>query len=205
MISLRKIVKKVNIKRRKMARIKISTNFYLPMPTTIVGMKVKGRPNFCAVGWISRVNYKPPMIAIALYKSHYSPIGIKDNKTFSICIPETNLVKETDYCGIASGKKVDKSKFFTIFYGETKTAPMIEECPVNIECKLYKTITLPDDYLFIGRVVNVYVNEKFLTKGKIDYKKIKPFIFLIPPNIYSSLGKNIGKAYSTGKSLGKNK
>ena len=184
-----------------MARIKINSNFYLPMPTTIVGMKVKGKPNFCAVGWITRVNYKPPMIGIALYKSHYSPVGIKENKTFSICIPGVDLVKETDYCGIYSGKKIDKSKLFTIFYGETKTAPMIKECPINIECKLYKTFTLPDDILFIGKVVNVYAEEKFLTKGRVDYKKVKPFIFTIPPNIYSLIGKNIGKAYSIGKNL----
>ena len=60
-----------------MARIKIDSDFYLPMPVTLVGMKVKATPNFCAVGWITRVNFKPPMIGIALYKTHYSPIGIK--------------------------------------------------------------------------------------------------------------------------------
>jgi flavin reductase (DIM6/NTAB) family NADH-FMN oxidoreductase RutF len=188
-----------------MARIKINTDFYLPMPVTLVGMKVKGRPNFCAVGWITRVNYKPPMIGIALYKTHYSPIGIKENKTFSICIPSANLIKQADYCGIASGKRADKSKLFTIFYGETRTAPMIKECPINIECKLYKTVDLPDDYLFIGKVVNIYADQKCLTNGKVDYKKIKPFIYLIPPNIYTVLGKKIGDAYSVGKDLGKKK
>lgn len=186
-----------------MSHIIIDPNFYLPMPTTLVGMNVKGKPNFCAVGWISRVNYKPTMIAVALYKTHYSPIGIKENKTFSVCIPNAQLVKQTDYCGIVSGKTVDKSKLFTVFYGKTKTAPMIKQCPINIECELEKTIILPSDYLFIGKVVTVYAEKKYLTNGKIDYKKVNPFIFTLPDRIYSVLGKKIGNAYSIGKVLDK--
>lgn len=184
-----------------MARIQINPDFYLPMPVTLVGMKVKGKPNFCAGGWITRVNYKPAMIGIALYKTHFSPIGIKENKTFSVCIPGADLVREADYCGIVSGKKSDKSKLFTIFYGKTKTAPMIKECPINIECKLYKIMDLPDDYLFIGKVVGIYTEEKFFTNGKVDYKKIKPFIYTIPDGIYSILGKKIGDAYSIGRGI----
>jgi flavin reductase (DIM6/NTAB) family NADH-FMN oxidoreductase RutF len=180
-----------------MARTQINADFYLPMPVTLVGTKVKGKPNFCAVGWITRVNYKPAMIGIALYKTHHSPIGIKENKTFSVCIPGADLAKEADYCGIVSGKKADKYKLFTIFYGKTKTAPMIKECPINIECKIYKIIDLPDDYLFIGKVIGVYADQKCLDNGKIDYKKIKPFIYTIPDNIYSLLGKKIGDAHST--------
>jgi flavin reductase (DIM6/NTAB) family NADH-FMN oxidoreductase RutF len=186
-----------------MKKITLNNDFYLPMPVTLVGMKVKGKPNFCAVGWITRVNFKPAMIGIALYKTHYSPIGIKENKTFSVCIPSADLVKQADYCGIVSGKKSDKSKLFTIFYGKIKTAPMIEECPINIECELYKTIALPDDYLFIGKVISIYADQKYLTGGKVDYKKIKPFIYTIPDSIYSVLGKKIGDAHSIGKALGK--
>ncbi len=186
-----------------MKKITLNNDFYLPMPVTLVGMKVKGKPNFCAVGWITRVNYKPAMIAVALYKTHYSPAGIKENKTFSICIPGADLVKQADYCGIASGKRADKSKLFTIFYGKTKTAPMIKECPINIECKLYKTVDLPDDYLFIGKVISIYADRKYLTNGKVDYKKINSFIYTIPEGIYSKLGKKIGDAYSIGRTLGK--
>lgn len=188
-----------------MKKITLSNDFYLPMPVTLVGMKVKDKPNFCAVGWITRVNYKPAMIGIALYKSHYSPFGIKENKTFSVCIPGADLVKQADYCGIASGKRADKSRLFTTFYGKTKTAPMIKECPINIECKLYKTVDLPDDYLFIGKVVGIYADKRYLTKGKVDFKKIKPFIYTIPPNIYSVLGKKIGDAHSIGMVLGQKK
>jgi flavin reductase (DIM6/NTAB) family NADH-FMN oxidoreductase RutF len=80
---------------------------------------------------------------------------------------------------------------------------MIEECPINIECELYKTIALPDDYLFIGKVISIYADQKYLTGGKVDYKKIKPFIYTIPDSIYSVLGKKIGDAHSIGKALGK--
>ncbi len=188
-----------------MGKITISKNVFLPMPTTLVGTTVKGKANFMAVGWISRVNFKPSMIAIAIYKTHYTAIGIRKHKTFSVCLPGLNLLKETDYCGIYSGKRYDKSKLFDVFYGQTKTAPMIKACPVNIECNLRKTVTLPDNYLFVGEVVAVYSENKYLSKNRLFIQKIKPFIFTAPDNIYSLIGKKIGKAYSIGKTLNKAK
>jgi flavin reductase (DIM6/NTAB) family NADH-FMN oxidoreductase RutF len=171
------------------------------MPVTLVGTKVKDRVNFMAVGWISRVNYIPAMIGIGIYKTHYTSVGIKQNKTFSVCIPSKDLVKETDYCGIVSGKKHDKSKVFDVFYGKTKTAPMIKECPINIECKLYKTVSLPDNNLFIGKVVGVYTEKKYLSQGEFDLNKIKPFLLTMPDNNYSLIGKKIADAYKIGKKL----
>lgn len=184
-----------------MKKIKISNQVSIPMPVTIVGTKVKGKANFMAVGWISRVNYMPAMIGIGIYKNRYTSIGIMQNKTFSVCIPSVDLVKETDYCGIVSGKKYDKTKVFDVFYGKTKTAPMIKECPVNIECKLFKTVDLPDSYLFIGKVIAAYADKKYLTSGKLDIKNINPIFLTEPENNYWVLGKAIAKAYSVGKTL----
>jgi flavin reductase (DIM6/NTAB) family NADH-FMN oxidoreductase RutF len=188
-----------------MKKINISKNIFLPMPTTLVGTTVLGKANFMAVGWISRVNFRPAMIAIAIYKTHYTTIGIKKNKTFSVCVPEPDLIKETDFCGIYSGRRCDKSKLFDVFYGQTKTAPMIKACPVNIECKLYKTVNLPDNYLFIGKIIAVYSENKYLTNNRLHIKNIKPFIFTMPDNIYSLIGKKIGKAYFIGKGCDKTK
>ena len=92
-----------------------------PMPVSLVGTHVNGKPNFLAVAWFTMASYKPPRISIALGKGHYSNPGIKGNKTFSVCLPSEDMVEVTDYCGIVSGKKHDKSKIFDLFYGELKT------------------------------------------------------------------------------------
>jgi flavin reductase (DIM6/NTAB) family NADH-FMN oxidoreductase RutF len=120
------------MEKRAMEKLKIDNNaFVYPMPVVLAGSVVDGKANFMAVGWVSRVNFKPPMIGIAL-SPHYTNKGIDDNQAFSINIPDVSLMEKTDYCGLVSGKKVDKSKIFKVFYGQLPHAPMIEECPLCI-------------------------------------------------------------------------
>ena len=76
-----------------------------PMPVILVGANVKGKANFLAVAWFTTAGTTPPKVAIALNKAHYTNQGIKENKTFSVCIPSENIVKATDYCGMVSGSK----------------------------------------------------------------------------------------------------
>jgi flavin reductase (DIM6/NTAB) family NADH-FMN oxidoreductase RutF len=121
---------------------------------------------------------KPNYISISSRKGHYSNIGIKEKGTFSINIPSEDMVEETDYCGIFSGKEVDKSTIFEIFYGEMKTAPMVSQALINMECKLYKIIDFPAHDLFIGEIVETHCDEKILTNNAVDLSKVKPF-FLI--------------------------
>ena len=80
------------------------------------------------------------MMAIVLGNHHHTNIGIKENNAFSLCLPSEDMVVVTDYCGIKSGKKTDKSKLFDLFYGELKAAPMIETCPLSVECKLVNVV-----------------------------------------------------------------
>ncbi|BBO68723.1 hypothetical protein DSCA_26530 [Desulfosarcina alkanivorans] len=85
--------------------------FLYPMPMVIVGSVVEGKSNFMAVGWVSRVNFKPPLFAIAL-GPHHTNKGIDENREFSINIPDVSLMEKTDYCGLVSGKQTDKSELF---------------------------------------------------------------------------------------------
>jgi flavin reductase (DIM6/NTAB) family NADH-FMN oxidoreductase RutF len=101
-----------------------------PMPVSLVGAHVDDKPNFMTVAWFSMASYNPPRMAIVLGKNHYTNPGIKENKAFSVCLPSEDMAEVTDYCGIVSGKKTDKSKIFDLFYGELKTAPMIKDCPL---------------------------------------------------------------------------
>ena len=170
-----------------------------PMPVSLVGAHVDGKPNFLAVAWFTMVSYKPPRIAIALGKGHYTNPGIKENKTFSVCLPSEDMAEITDYCGIVSGKKTDKSEIFDLFYGELNTAPMIRDCPLNMECTLVEIVESSLNEIFIGEIVGTYTEERFLTDGKSDFKKIKPLILSQPDTSYWSLGEPLAKAWSIGK------
>lgn len=183
-----------------MAKLKIGPRTFLyPMPTTLVGANVKGRPNYLVVAYCSIVNHDPALIAVALNKSHYTNIGIKQNRTFSVNIPSAKMVRVTDYCGIFSGERVDKSNLFNSFYGKLKTAPMIKECPLNLECKLIQTLAFSMDEVFIGEIVQSYSEKKYLTKGLPDIKKINPIIFSMHDNNYWLLGRHIACAWSIGE------
>jgi flavin reductase (DIM6/NTAB) family NADH-FMN oxidoreductase RutF len=170
-----------------------------PMPVSLVGAHVDGRPNFLAVAWFTMAGYKPPRIAITLGKGHFTNPGIKANKAFSVCLPSEDMVAATDYCGIVSGKKTDKSELFDLFYGELKTAPMIRDCPLNMECRLVEVIESGLNEIFLGDIIGSYTEERFLTGGKMDFKKMKPLILSQPDTSYWGLGKPLARAWSVGK------
>ena len=172
-----------------------------PMPCSLVGVNVGGKPNYLTVAWFSMVNLKPPHLMIALGKGHYTNPGIKENGTFSVNIPSVAMADVTDYCGLVSGKKYDKATKFETYYGQLKTAPMIKECPYNLECKLVKTVDLPVDELFVGEVVAAYSDDRFLTNGKADLTKIKPVLLSMAQTEYLGLGGPVGKAWEMGKVL----
>jgi len=171
-----------------------------PMPVSLVGAHVEGKPNFLAVAWFTMASYKPPRMAIALGKGHYTNPGIKENKAFSVCLPSVDMLEVTDYCGIVSGKKTDKSSIFDVFYGELKTAPMIKDCPLCMECKLVETVESSLNEIFIGEIIGTYTEERFLSDGKLDFKKMRPFILSQPDTSYWTLGEPVAKAWSIGKS-----
>ena len=187
-----------------MARVNIGDQAYvLPMATTILGSHLEDRANFMALGWLTRVNFKPPMLGVAVNQGHASHRAIVKTGEFSVNFPTVEMVKITDYLGLVSGKRIDKSNLFNIFYGELKKAPMISECPLTIECKLVKTVELPTNSFFIGEIVGAYSEERFLTDGVPDIKKINPFLLTMPDNGYWSVGELIGRAWSDGKSMRK--
>jgi flavin reductase (DIM6/NTAB) family NADH-FMN oxidoreductase RutF len=171
-----------------------------PMPVTLVGADVAGKPNFMTIAFIGIINMNPAMVAMGANPSHLTCKGIVENKTFSINIPSSQMLEVTDYVGLNSGTKIDKAGLFTIFRGATRTAPMIEECPLNLECKLVQKLSLGGtDDLYIGEIVETYCSPECMTNGKPDVEKMGIFVLSMNDNRYFSLGKPIGKAWSDGK------
>ena len=103
------------------------------------------------------------------------------------------MVEVTDYSGMVSGSKIDKSKRFETFYGRLKTAPTIKDDPYSLECKLVQSVDLPADELFIGEIVAAHSDNRYLTKGLPDLHKIDPFVLSMTESGPSKIGAEIGK------------
>ena len=179
-----------------------ATNALYPTPTTLVGATVDGSPNFITVAHIGIMNRATPQyLSVSIAKAHYTGAGIKENLTFSVCLPSRELVVETDYCGITTGKTTDKASLFEVFYGELKTAPMIAQCPVCMECKLDRTVDFPTHDLFIGEIIQTYAEESVLSEGVINIAEVNPLLFDMNSRNYWSLGEPVGDCWSIGKQL----
>jgi flavin reductase (DIM6/NTAB) family NADH-FMN oxidoreductase RutF len=185
-----------------MAKVKIHSDVSIyPMPVVLAGAVVGGTANFLAIGWIARVNHQPPMVAMSLSKRHYTNQGIREHREFSVNFPGLSLLEETDYCGLVSGREKDKSQLFTLFYGDLKHAPLIQECPLVFACELVNIAELPSNDLFIGEIVEAYAAESCLTGGAPDITKMEPFTLTMPDNTYWKIGSRAGKAWEAGRAL----
>jgi len=183
-------------------KVNIGTKAYVyPMPVSIVGATVGGKPNFLAVAWLNMVNFNPPIVMLSLGGRKYTVEGIEEHKTFSVNFPAVDLMEKTDYCGLVSGRKADKSQLFEVFYGELKTAPMVKECPLSLECKLHSTHSMPSNTLYFGEIVGAYTDERYLTSGKPDMGKMNLFVLTMPDSNYWALGKQLDKAWKVGLKL----
>lgn len=174
-----------------------------PMPSFLVGASVAGKPNFLAVAWGGIVCGRPPMLAVALGHRRYTYKGIKETGVFSVNIPSRDMVVETDYSGIVSGRRADKASVcgFKVFYGELGTAPMIEQCPLNLECRVSQVLNLGSHALVIGEILETYVSEDCLTDGRPDVAKIRPFIYSEEPAQYLGFGEVLAPAFEAGRKL----
>ncbi len=174
-------------------------NCLYPMPTVLVGALVNGKPNYITIAHVGIMDLVSVSLGVA--KFHYTNAGIRENGTFSINIPTTDMVRVTDYCGIVSGKKVDKSVLFENFYGELQTAPMIKSFPINMECRLIQTVDFPKHDIFIGEIVETYCDTAYLDGDNVDIAKLSPILFTMDDRGYWSVGERFASAWEAGKEL----
>lgn len=174
------------------------TNALYPMPMTVVGAMVDGKPNFVAIAHVGILSLDT--VSLGINKSHYTNRGIRENREFSINIPSEEMVVKTDYVGLVSGGKNDKSGVFTTFYGKLKKAPLIADAPVCMECELIDVLDYKTHEIFIGKIVCTHAEEKVLNDGKIDLRLVKPMLFDMHFKKYWKLGDPFADCWSIGKS-----
>ena len=175
-----------------------------PLPVAMIGSHVNNKPNFMTVAWCGVISSAPPMLSISIGSRNYTQNGIRQNMSFSVNIPSIDLVKEADYCGITSGANTDKIKTcrFKVFYGKNPDAPMIEQCPINMECRIANIYNSVRAYIIIGQIEETHISDDCLTEGKPDLDKIKPLAYArgTSPRYYA-LGEIMADAFSVGKKL----
>jgi flavin reductase (DIM6/NTAB) family NADH-FMN oxidoreductase RutF len=173
----------------------IDGNLLSPLPVILVGANVHNKPNYLVIGYSCPFDFGK-YIFFSISKKRYTSIGVHENMTFSVNIPSEDLVEKTDICGSKSGRDIDKSSIFENFYGELKTAPMIRECPINIECEVHEILDYDRNEGIIGRVVKSYVNQQYTVKEdgkvKLDWRKVHPIIWVTGGDFnYYKIGERI--------------
>ncbi|HUV29461.1 MAG TPA: flavin reductase family protein [Acidobacteriota bacterium] len=166
-----------------------------PLPAVLVGALVDERPNYLVIGYICPFAFGR-YIFLSMYRKRYTFGGIREHRAFSVNIPSEALLREMYICGSKSGRDYDKSRLFDTFYGELKTAPMITQCPINIECKVTEIITREEGEGVIGRVIKSYVDEECLTEGELDISKVHPLLWSqgAGDNLYYGLGPPLDRS-----------
>ena len=172
-----------------------------PLPPTMVSCGDMENSNIITIGWTGILNTIPPKTYISVRPTRHSYEMIKEKGEFVINLTPSNLVKEADYCGIYTGKKVNKFEKckLTKVKGTQIDTPMIEECPVNIECRVTDIIPLGSHDMFMADILAVNVNEELFDKeDKMHLDKANLICYAHVE--YFELGKKIGKfGFSTNK------
>ena len=177
-------------------------NMLYPVPAVMVSCQREGgKPNIITVAWAGTICSDPAMLSISVRKNRYSYDIIKETKEFVVNLTTKQLCRATDYCGVRSGRDVDKFKEMHLHEQESVKAatPGIAESPVNIECKVCEVKELGSHHLFIAEVVSVSVDDDYMNeKGKFELNRSG--LITYSHGEYFELGKKAGSfGYSVRK------
>ncbi len=139
-----------------------------PVPVVMITCRNKeGKENVFTVAWTGTICTKPPMLSISIRPERLSYEYIKETMEFTVNMPHRKQTRETDFCGVRSGRQLDKIKEcgFTMVEGKDVNVPFIKECPVNIECKVKQIIPLGTHDIFLAEVVGSHVNENLMDEN----------------------------------------
>ena len=147
----------------------------------------------------------PPILAVSLKKGRHSLDIIKAAKEFTVNLPSASLFREVDYCGLVSGRKRHKFRDcgFSAAPGSVVKAPVVEECPFNLECRVVRDIEFGEWTVIFGEVVETHVDMAAFDPetGKIDVSKVDPLAYCATIREYWNLGRRLGFAFDAGKGL----
>lgn len=173
-----------------------------PLPVVMVSMADRnGKNNIITIAWAGTVCSDPPMVSISVRPERYSHAILRDTGEFVINLTTRELAYATDYCGVTSGRDVDKFAKLELTPLQAKVvhAPMIGESPVNLECRVSQVIPLGSHDMFLAEVVAVHADKRFMDeKNKFHLEKAEPIVY--SHGAYLLCGRQIGTfGYSVRK------
>ena len=177
-------------------------NMVYPVPAVLVSAADgEGRTNLITVAWTGTICTNPPMAYISVRPERYSYDMIRSTGQFVINLTTRDLAFATDYCGVKSGRDVDKFKELGLHISPASevSAPLLDESPVNIECRVTQVLRLGTHDMFVAKVVSVHADEKYMDEnGKFSLEKADPIAY--SHGTYYTLGEKLGTfGYSVKK------
>ena len=174
---------------------------FFPTPVVLVTCADEtGKSNIITLAWVGVVSSEPPMIGISIRPGRFSHGCVSRSKEFVVNLPSEEMVRKVDACGILSGRETDK--FASMGWKQVPALkvrpPLIDECSVQMECRVRETVSLGSHDLFLGEIVALHVKEEVQKeKDRIDITKALPLVFCPGANEYWDLGKCIGHLFFT--------
>ncbi len=164
-----------------------------PVPPVLVTCGNMEEANIITIGWTGIINTRPPMTYISVMPQRHSYHLIKESGEFTVNLPTKPLVKAVDFCGVRSGKEVDKFAECGLTAEPISeiSAPLIAESPLALACKVTQIIELGSHHMFLAEIVAVHVEEKLVNKdGKLDLAKAN--LIAYSHGEYFALGERLG-------------
>lgn len=170
------------------------TTAIVPCPVVLLSVQGPEKPNVITLSWAANVCSSPPTIVVGIRPERYSHKLVKDAEEFVLNIPSTALFEGTVFAGTKSGRVYNKFSEcgFTQETASKVKAPMIKECPINIECRVRSIVPLGAHDLFISDVLSVHIDDSVLDeKGRFDASKTEFFTYLPLNGQYWKLGERL--------------
>lgn len=177
-------------------------NMLYPLPVVMVSVTDgQGHDNIVTVAWTGTICSDPPMLSVSVRPERHSYSMIKETGEFVVNLVTEELVYATDYCGVKSGRDVDKFREMklTRLPGTQVKAPLIGESPVNLECKVKQVIPLGSHDMFLAQIVAVHADQQYMDEnGKFHLELAKPVVY--SHGSYLATGEKLGTfGYSVRK------
>lgn len=177
-------------------------NMLYPLPAVLVTVRdAEGRDNMLTIAWVGTVCTNPPMLYISVRPERYSYHALKDSGEFVVNLTTADMARAVDYCGVRSGKDVDKFEVTGLTRRDAAkvNVPVIEDSPVNIECRVRDVLELRSHHMFLADVVHVTVDDRYMDeKGTFHLERANPLVY--SHGIYCDIGNFIGTfGYSVRK------
>jgi len=175
-----------------------------PMPCTLVVGGTLEHADTLAVAWINIVSSTPPTVAMGLRESRNTLALIRTNGTFTVNLPTASMAAQVDFCGITSGASTDKfsATGLTLEPSAFVEAPLIAECPFNLECRVTNEVTVGSYVVVLGEILEAHADVSVLTDPEgtiVDMDALDPLIYIAGSREYRKLGNKVADAYSAGR------